>query len=65
MYACWLASAGRSAATVRLRTTYVAQLAQHYPRGPWTVSSDVLAAFLARPGWSPETRKSEIGRAHV
>ena len=57
-YARWLASAGRSTATVRLRISYVAQLAEQVPLGPQAASVDDLAGFLARPSWSPETRKS-------
>lgn len=57
-YGRWLLAGGRSAGTVRLWSTYLARLAGQAPAGPETVSTAQLVAFLARPGWSAETRRS-------
>lgn len=53
-----LRAGGASAASLKLRRSYLTRLAGQHPAGPAAVTSDQLAAFMARPGWSPETRKS-------
>jgi integrase/recombinase XerC len=50
-------AAGRSGKTIRLQRHYLARLARGCP-DPWRVTTDDLLAFLARPGWAPETRRS-------
>lgn len=54
----WLIAGGASVATVKLRRNYLLRLAVAIPAGPWTATFDDLLGFVARPGWSPETRKS-------
>lgn len=55
----WLAAADHAPGTRRLRAYWIARFAatSGVPR-PWAVSIDDVARFLARPDWSPETRKS-------
>lgn len=50
-------AAGRSPGTIRLHRHYLGMLAGRH-RHPWTVSTVQLVAFMAHPGWAPETRKS-------
>ena len=56
-YAIGMAAAGRSAGTIRLHRHYLRDFARANPR-PLKVSRDDIERWLARPGWSPETRKS-------
>jgi integrase len=51
-------AAGRAAGTVRLHRHYLGLLAEHYPAGPWRLTPGQLEKFMAKPSWSPETRKS-------
>lgn len=53
-----LQAGGASAATLRLRRHYLKHLARHVGTGPWDATPAMLVAFLARPDWAPETRKS-------
>lgn len=57
-YTAWLAAGGASAGTIRLRVRYLRRLAQATDNSPWQLTLDHLTAFLAHPGWQPETRKS-------
>lgn len=43
---------------MRLHRHYLGQLAEAHPAGPWRIGLGQLEAFMARPGWSAETRKS-------
>lgn len=56
-YATAQRAAGRSPGTVRLHRHYLRRLAERH-RSPWTVTTRDLRAFLAHPGWAPETRRS-------
>jgi integrase/recombinase XerC len=56
-YLMHLQAGGRSPGTVRLHRHYLGLLAARH-RHPWTVSTVQLVAFMANPGWAPETRKS-------
>lgn len=52
-------AAGRSRGTIRLHAHYLSLLARRHPRrSPWSLTPDDLTVFLAKPSWSPETRKS-------
>lgn len=53
-----LQAGGASAATLRVRRHYLKHLARHVGTGPWDATPAMLVAFLARPDWAPETRKS-------
>lgn len=53
----WLAAADHSPGTRRLRAYYLGRFARSCAN-PWTASLDDMAAFLAHPTWSAETRKS-------
>lgn len=50
-------AAGRSEGTVRLHRHYLTGLASVYP-SPWLLTRPLLEAYMARPNWAPETRKS-------
>lgn len=52
-----LRAAGRSRETIRTWTHYVRCWAR-VCRAPESATRDALIAYLARPGWEPETRKS-------
>lgn len=54
----WIAAAGHAAGTIKLRRYYLERFAASCLRGPYAVTVDDLARFLANPDWSPETRKS-------
>lgn len=56
-YVTTMRAAGRSAGTVKLHRHYLGLLAGEL-RNPWQVSPRTLVAFMARDGWSAETRKS-------
>jgi integrase len=51
-------AAGRAKGTVRLHRHYLGLLAERYPAGPWRLTAGQLEKFMAKPSWSPETRKS-------
>jgi len=58
-YTSWLTASGASPQTLRLKRGYLRRLSTGcHPRGPWTVTTDDLARFVACPTWKPETRKS-------
>jgi integrase/recombinase XerC len=58
-YAVWLAAAGRSPQTIRVRRSYLRRLASEHPSTPPAeLTVQQLAGFLAHGGWAPETRKS-------
>lgn len=58
-WSTWLAAAGRSPNTVRLRCSQLRRLASDVaPAGPWNVTADELVQWLARPTWGPDTRRS-------
>jgi len=54
----WLAAAGTSPHTLRLRRHYLRRLAAFGENDPWELDTDDLAGFLAQPGWAAETRRS-------
>lgn len=45
-------------ATIGLRRLWLLRAAGEVGGSPWTATGDDLAAFLARDGWAPETRRS-------
>ena len=53
----WLNAGGVSPGTVRVRSRYVGHFLRVNP-DPRQVTSSEVAAFLASPGWKPETRRS-------
>src|SRR5262245_4148685 len=57
-YSTALLGAKRSPGTVRLRRSYLSRLAAGVGGSPWAVGLEQLQAFLATPGWSPETCNS-------
>lgn len=57
-YVTTMQAAGRRPGTVRLHRHYLGLLATRYPAGPWRLGTQQLEAFLAKPTWKPETRKS-------
>lgn len=54
----WLAAGGRPHTTLGLRAYHLRRAARELRVHPWTVTTDMLAAALARPGWAPEYRRS-------
>jgi integrase len=50
-------AAGRSKATIRLRTSYLRRWARVCPH-PWAATREAILAFLAHPSWAPESRRS-------
>lgn len=56
-YRVALIAAGRSPGTIRLHMHYLDEL-ERSCSSPWRATHDDLVRVLARPGWSPETRKS-------
>ncbi|GAB3598595.1 tyrosine-type recombinase/integrase [Kineococcus gypseus] len=59
LYTQWLAAGNVAAGTIRLRRHYLRNLALRHPEtDPFKLTPDDLIAFMAMPGWSPETRKS-------
>jgi integrase len=63
----WLAAAGASPGTIKLRRRYLAQLADMVtPTGPWSLTLDDLLAFMTRnERWAPNTKKSARGAIRV
>ena len=58
-FTSYLRAAQRSAPTIRLRTYYIARLAQEIQQpDPYAVTLDDLVDWLASSEWKPETRKS-------
>lgn len=58
-YITRMRAAGRAAGTITLHRHYLGQLEEHVGRsGPWTVSTRTLEAFMARPTWGHEARRS-------
>lgn len=58
-FTSYLKAAQRSARTIRLRTYYIARLAQEIDQpDPYAVKLDDLVDWLASSEWKPETRKS-------
>lgn len=53
----WLRAAGKSPQTIRLRTHQLARLADRHPKLLAVTAAD-LAAWIGRPDWSIETRRS-------
>lgn len=54
----WCTAAGRSPGTIKLRVSYLERLAAGAGCDPWSVTEDMVTAFVGCPSWSPETRKS-------
>ncbi|MCM3577457.1 tyrosine-type recombinase/integrase [Micrococcus luteus] len=58
-WTAWLRAADRASGTIKLRQSQVRRLAADVaPLGPWDVTADDLVAWLGRPGWSADTRRS-------
>lgn len=55
-YRSWLIVGGKSAQTVRLRTTYVGRFAATVSVPPDRVTTEHLINFLRRQDWAPNTR---------
>lgn len=56
------AASGTSPHTQRLRHYWIKRLAREaYPRGPWQLTAKDLAAFVAQPLWTLETKRSVRG----
>lgn len=51
-------AAGQAVTTIKLRRYYLGRFSASAGPDPWAVTADELVAFVATPGWSPETRKS-------
>jgi integrase len=55
----WLRSAGSPPASIRNRTWQLRHAAERFAdRGPWELSTDDLAGYLAGHRWRPETMKN-------
>ena len=55
----WYAAGGAPKTTIELRTYQLSRLAKHFNgQGPWDVTTDELAAWLAEHQWSRETLRS-------
>lgn len=54
----WLAAGGRPKTTLTLRGYHLRRAARDLGGDPWTLTTDDLARFIGRPGWSPEYRRS-------
>lgn len=63
-WSAWLHAADRSPLTIRLRVHQLGQFAEAHPDGP-DVSAEELTAWLARPDWSTETRRSNRAALRV
>ncbi len=55
----WLTACDLSPQTIRLRCYQLARFCESHPQ-PRSVTVDGLAAWLGRPGWSTETRRSQL-----
>jgi integrase len=54
----WARSAGMGEGTIDMRRRYIGNLGKCVAVGPWDVTLDDLAGYLARPDWMPATRRS-------
>ncbi|MFT4127866.1 MAG: tyrosine-type recombinase/integrase [Gordonia sp. (in: high G+C Gram-positive bacteria)] len=55
----WLLAAGHAPGTRRLRRYHLSRFSREVgERSPWELTLDDIVGILARPGWSPETRRS-------
>lgn len=60
-YTTWLQAAGRRPRTIETRVYWVRRLAQDHPNQvPESLTATQLAAWLAKPTWSPVTKKSAL-----
>lgn len=59
----WLAAAGRSPETIRLRRHQLYRLAEAHPAGP-DLTADELVVWLASQAWAPETRRAMRSAIH-
>lgn len=58
-FVAYMHAAGLSPHTIALRSKYLGRLAADVGHAnPWAVGPQDLLGWMARPGWSPETRKS-------
>lgn len=58
-FSTWLAAAGRSRGTVKLREWWITKLAVDCaPAAPGTITSQEILEWAARHDWSPNTRRS-------
>ncbi len=55
----WYSASDPSPQTLRLRRYQLVRFAEHHPR-LLAVTTDDLTRWLARPGWSTETRRSQL-----
>ncbi|WP_432793936.1 tyrosine-type recombinase/integrase [Rhodococcus ruber] len=58
LWLAWLAAGGRPKTTLALRGYHLRRVARDVGGDPWSVTVEDLAAFLGKPGWSPEYRRS-------
>ncbi len=54
----WLAAAGKSRATITLRTNQLYRFAEQHQPKPIDATAGQMIAWIATPGWAPDTRKS-------
>lgn len=54
----WLTGAMLSPHTINLRCYQLRRLAEAFPAGPWLISADRLAGWIAARGWAPGTIRS-------
>ena len=54
----WLTGAMLSPHTINLRCYQLRRLAENFPAGPWLISADQLAGWIASHGWAPGTVRS-------
>lgn len=57
-YRIWMLAAMLSPQTIYLRTYQLRRLAEAFPAGPWTVTTDDLAGWLASQKWAAGTVRS-------
>lgn len=57
-WAAHLRAAGRSAGTIKLRLSHLRRLARELDTAPGAVTADQITAWLGRPEWSGDTRRS-------
>lgn len=50
-YRIWMKAAARAAGTIYLRTYHLRRVAEGFPGGPWTLTADTAAAWIASQPW--------------
>lgn len=57
-YRVWMVAATLSTSTIELRLYQLRRLSVSFPAGPWSITTDELAAWLAGHGWAAGTIRS-------